>query len=94
MVLGNYSELTGISCQMSDWQWHLLLMILVTLLPFVNGMLGEIYAVGVIILSVGFIVSAFPLARTRSKKGALLLLKSSVFYLPALLLLIIIDLEV
>lgn len=74
--------------------WHLLLMIPVTLLPFLDGMLGGVYAVGVFILSVGFIISAFPLARTRSKKGALLLLKSSVFYLPALLLLIIIDLKV
>lgn len=74
--------------------WHLSLMIPIALLPYMYGMLGQVYAVGAFILSVGFFLSAFPLSRNRSKKGALLLLKTSVFYLPALLILIVIDMNI
>ncbi len=72
--------------------WHLLLIIPVAILPFFSGMLGNIYVVGVTLLSLLFFLSAYPLARDKSRKGAVLLLKSSVFYLPLLLILIIIDL--
>ena len=72
--------------------WHLLLMIPVSLLPVVEGSLGMIYLIGVTIISCGFFISAIPLAKDRSHKSALLLLKASVFYLPALLIIIMIDL--
>ena len=72
--------------------WHLLLMIPVTMLPVIQGSLGVIYLIGVIIISTGFFLSAIPLARDRSNKSALLLLKASVYYLPLLLIIIIIDL--
>jgi len=72
--------------------WHLLLMIPVSLLPVVEGSLGMIYLIGVTIISCGFFISAIPLAKDRSHKSALLLLKASVIYLPALLIIIMIDL--
>ena len=74
--------------------WHLLLMIPISLLPVVEGSLGMIYLVGVTIISCAFFLSAIPLAKDKSRKSALLLLKASVFYLPALLIIIIIDLGV
>ena len=71
--------------------WHLLLMIPITFLPFIQGALGLFYLIGAFMITSAFFVSALPLARTRSDKSALLLLKASVFYLPSLLLIIIID---
>ena len=74
--------------------WHLLLMIPISLLPVVIGSMGIIYLFGVIIITSAFLFSAIPLAKNQSVKSALLLLKASVFYLPALLLIIIIDINI
>ena len=71
--------------------WHLLLMMPITFLPFIQGALGLFYLIGAFMITSAFFVSALPLARNRSDKSALLLLKASVFYLPSLLLIIIID---
>ena len=71
--------------------WHLLLMIPLSFLPVIQGNLGIIYLVGVTIITFIFFLSALPLAKDRSKKSALLLLKASVLYLPVLLFIIIID---
>ena len=69
-------------------------MIPVSIIPVVQGYLGNIYLIGVVVLTSAFFMSALPLAREKSNKNALLLLKASVFYLPILLLIIIIDLGV
>ena len=74
--------------------WHLLLMIPITFLPFIQGTLGLFYLIGAFMITSAFFVSALPLARNRSDKSALLLLKGSVFYLPSLLFIIIIDIGV
>ena len=71
--------------------WHLLLMIPLSFLPVIQGNLGIIYLVGVTIITFIFFMSALPLAKDRSNKSALLLLKASVLYLPVLLFIIIID---
>jgi protoheme IX farnesyltransferase len=74
--------------------WHLLLIIPVSLLPVIEGTLGFFYLFSVTIISCAFFLSAIPLAKNKSRKSALLLLKSSVLYLPVLLIIIIIDLKV
>ena len=74
--------------------WHLLLMIPITSLPFIQGQLGLFYLLGALLITSAFFVSALPMARNRSDKSALLLLKGSVFYLPSLLFIIIIDIGV
>ena len=71
--------------------WHLLLMMPITFLPFIQGTLGLFYMIGAFMITSAFFVSALPLARNRTDKSALLLLKASVFYLPSLLLIIIFD---
>ena len=73
--------------------WHLILMIPISLLPVFLGSMGIFYLLGVTIITCAFFMSAIPLARNQSVKSALLLLKASVFYLPALLIIIIIDLK-
>lgn len=74
--------------------WHLLLMIPISIIPVIQGYLGNIYLVGVVVITCAFFVSALPLARDMSHKNALLLLKASVIYLPLLLFVIIIDLGI
>lgn len=74
--------------------WHLLLMVPISIIPVIQGYLGNIYLVGVVITTCTFFVSALPLARDMSHKNALLLLKASVIYLPMLLFVIIIDLGI
>ncbi len=71
--------------------WHLTLLVPVSVLLYIEGNSGLIYAIGVIFLTGLFFISAIPIAKDRSIKSAKLLLKSSVIYLPALLILIIID---
>jgi len=71
--------------------WHLTLLIPTSMLLFINGNSGWIYAIGVFILSLIFSLSAVPLVFRRTNKNARLILKTSVLYLPAFLVLIIID---
>ena len=73
--------------------WHLILMIPISLLPVFLGSMGIFYLLGVTIITCTFFISAIPLARNQTIKSALILLKASVFYLPALLIIIIIDLK-
>ena len=70
---------------------HLFLLIPISVLPYISGMMGGVYAIGVLCLAFGFLASAIPLARSLTDSAALLLLKASVYYLPALLLLMILD---
>ena len=73
--------------------WHLILMIPISLLPVFLGSMGIFYLLGVTVITCAFFISAIPLARNQTVKSALILLKASVFYLPALLIIIIIDLK-
>ena len=73
--------------------WHLILMIPISLLPVFLGSMGIFYLLGVTIITCAFFISAIPLARNQTIKSALILLKASVFYLPALLIFIIIVLK-
>ena len=73
--------------------WHLILMIPISLLPVFLGSMGIFYLLGVTIITCAFFISAIPLARNQTIKSALILLKASVFYLPALLIIIIIYLK-
>ena len=73
--------------------WHLILMIPISLLPVFLGSMGIFYLLGVTVITCAFFISAIPLAINQTVKSALILLKASVFYLPALLIIIIIDLK-
>lgn len=71
--------------------WHLTLLIPTSMFLFINGDSGWVYAIGIFILSLIFTLSAVPLVFRRTNKNARLILKASVLYLPAFLVLIIID---
>ncbi|MEE8335979.1 MAG: heme o synthase [Candidatus Neomarinimicrobiota bacterium] len=71
--------------------WHLILLFPILSLPFFLGILSYFYLICSIILALLFFLSAFPLALNRSRRSALVLLKSSVFFLPILLIIIIAD---
>ena len=73
--------------------WHAFLLIPVSLFFVVTGILGEIYFWGASALGFGYLISGIPLLRETTVDNAKLLLKTSVIYLPALLIVIFIDLN-
>jgi len=73
--------------------WHAFLLIPVSLFFVVTGVLGSIYFWGAAILGAFYLLSGIPLLRESSVKNAKLLLRTSVIYLPLLLVIILIDLN-
>ena len=71
--------------------WHSFLLIPVSVMPVYIGILGMIYFWSAIILGVGYLISGFILAKQYSVDNARFVLRVSVFYLPILLLTIMID---
>lgn len=67
------------------------LLIPVSLLPTAIGLSGYVYLTGALLLGIYMLVSCFPLVRTGSVGDARRVLKTSVLYLPLLLMLIVID---
>ncbi|MCB9771810.1 MAG: protoheme IX farnesyltransferase [Candidatus Omnitrophica bacterium] len=68
-----------------------ILMLLTAIFPFIIGMSGEIYLASAIILSILFFISGLKLSATKAHSDAHQLLQNSVIYLPALLILILLD---
>ena len=73
--------------------WHAFLLIPVSLFFVVTGVLGSIYFWGAAFLGVAYLLSGILLLKESSVKNAKLLLRTSVLYLPLLLLIILIDLN-
>ena len=73
--------------------WHAFLLIPVSLFFVVTGILGNFYFWGALALGIAYLISGIPLLRSTTIDNAKLLLKSSVIYLPALLVIIFIDLN-
>jgi protoheme IX farnesyltransferase len=70
---------------------YVLLLILVTILPYLIGMCGKIYLVGVMILNLRFLYWAFILYTKYPPKAALQTFKYSIIYLLGLFILLLID---
>jgi protoheme IX farnesyltransferase len=73
--------------------WHAFLLIPVSLFFVVTGILGNFYFWGALALGIAYLISGIPLLRDTTIDNAKLLLKTSVIYLPALLIIIFIDLN-
>lgn len=69
----------------------LLLLIVVSLLPFATGLGGLLYTIGAGLSGLAFLAAGVAAVATRQKKHAKLLLRASVFYLPLLFLLLFLD---
>lgn len=67
------------------------LLIPVSLLPYVYEMAGQIYAVGMLVLSLGMLAAAIKAWRSRAVSDARALLQASVIYLPLFFALILCD---
>ena len=68
-----------------------LLLIPISLFPTIIGMSGWIYGGGVLVMGIGMLLVGLSVASSRSNQDAKRLLKASVLYLPAFLVLILID---
>ena len=73
--------------------WHAFLLIPVSLFFVVTGALGTIYFLGATFLGIVYLLSGIPLLKESSVKNAKVLLRTSVLYLPLLLVIILIDLN-
>ena len=73
--------------------WHAFLLIPVSLYFVVTGALGIFYFWGALLLGIVYLASGIPLLKESSIKNAKLLLRTSVAYLPLLLIIILIDLN-
>jgi len=68
-----------------------LVLVPVSLLPGMLGMAGPLYVVGAIALGLGFLYRALGFSRASSIGQARRVLRASLVYLPALLLLLLVD---
>lgn len=73
--------------------WHAFLLIPVSLFFVVTGILGDFYFWGALALGIAYFASGIPLLKNTTTLNAKLLLKTSVIYLPTLLIIIFIDLN-
>jgi len=73
--------------------WYSVILIPVSILPTVIGLTGIFYSVGAFICGVVLLRFGQRLMATRSLKDARHLLQATVFYLPILLILIIVDIS-
>src|SRR6476646_10089044 len=70
---------------------YTLMLLPVSLLPTVMGMSGRVYFVGAIVLGLLFLYSSLRAAFSMSRQHARLLLLASVFYLPLLFILMVLN---
>jgi protoheme IX farnesyltransferase len=76
-------------------RWHVLyytvLLLVVSLLPFVTGMTGLVYAAGALVLGIGFLWYAIRLLNPPSERFAMDVFNYSIVYLMALFAFLLID---
>jgi len=76
-------------------QWHILfytiVLLIVTLLPYLVGMSGPIYLAGTVVLNAGFIGYAIALLNKRDEHLAMDMFNYSILYLMALFAILLVD---
>ena len=70
---------------------YTLMLLAITMLPYVTGMLGPLYLLGAVVLGGGFLYWAIALLRGQNHLAAIELFKYSNIYLMALFLVMIVD---
>jgi heme o synthase len=69
-------------------------LVLFTLLPYAIGLAGSIYLAGTIALGIIFLTFGIAFARLRDSRSARRLFRISALYLPALLILLVVDIAI
>ncbi|MGK7296655.1 MAG: heme o synthase [Candidatus Wenzhouxiangella sp. M2_3B_020] len=79
--------------EFTRWQilFYTIVLVLVTLLPYLTGMSGLIYLAGTSVLNAGFLGYSIALLRRRSERLAMDMFSYSVLYLMALFAILLID---
>jgi protoheme IX farnesyltransferase len=79
--------------EFTRWQilFYTIMLVLVTLLPYLTGMSGLVYLAGVTVLNAGFLGYAIALLLTRRERLAMDLFSYSILYLLALFAILLID---
>lgn len=71
--------------------FYTILLVLVTLLPYLTGMSGSFYLISAVLLGIGFLYHAIRLKRTGDDRVAMQTFGYSIFYLMALFATVLID---
>ncbi|AKS41891.1 heme o synthase [Wenzhouxiangella marina] len=71
--------------------FYSIILVLVTLLPYLTGMSGAVYLAGSIVLNIGFMGYALAMLRPKSEQLAMQMFNYSVIYLMALFAFLLID---
>jgi len=71
--------------------FYSIILVLVTLLPWLTGMSGVVYLAGSIVLNIGFLGYALAMLRPRSEQLAMQMFNYSVIYLMALFAFLLVD---
>jgi protoheme IX farnesyltransferase len=79
--------------EFTRWQilFYTIMLVLVTLLPYLTGMSGLVYLAGVGVLNAGFLGYSIALLLTRRERVAMDLFSYSILYLLALFAILLID---
>jgi protoheme IX farnesyltransferase len=79
--------------EFTRWQilFYSIMLVLVTLLPWLTGMSGMVYLAGALVLNAGFLGYAIAMMRPRSEQIAMGMFQYSVTYLMALFAFLLID---
>lgn len=70
---------------------YTIIMLMISIMPFIINMSGWIYLVGALVLGVGFLLKSYQLYRTNSQEVAMKTFYYSIFYLMMMFLLLLID---
>ncbi|MFU8832489.1 MAG: heme o synthase [Wenzhouxiangella sp.] len=79
--------------EFTRWQilFYTIILLLVTLLPYLTGMSGLIYLAGALVLNAGFLGYAIAMMKPRSEQLAMQMFSYSIIYLMALFAFLLID---
>lgn len=90
LVMISVGDTGGKRIQRNVLVWTVV-MVAVSLIPWIIGMAGWLYLAGALLLGAGFFAAALRMARNLNDLNARIMLKASVIYLPFLLLLLLLD---
>ncbi|RMF08645.1 MAG: protoheme IX farnesyltransferase [Candidatus Neomarinimicrobiota bacterium] len=74
--------------------FHSIALLILSLFPYFLGLSGPAYLGGVVAAGLGYLLAGLPLRNHPTRTAALRLLKSSVIYLPLMMILILLDSQV
>lgn len=81
----------GVTCTCEQIFYYTILLVIVTILPYLSGMSGLFYLGGAVVLGLAFLWYAWELMRSENEQRAMRLFNYSILYLMALFAFLLVD---